>query len=149
MSCLDIPIGRFCNVNKSCQVIVGNPPIVQGLKSPQFWGTRVIRLSQRSQPQQGLVKSRISINRELASLFITQSLTFICSAYLRKKKTLGLGRKRLLMSRDHLTVLGLFYLVLILSLTKLWGFLHLWFPLGKTLCSLSLVFGLCACYSLS
>ena len=25
---------------------------------------------------------------------------------MRKKKTLGLGRKRLLLSRDHLTVLG-------------------------------------------
>ena len=30
----DVPIGRFYNVNKSCQVIVGNPPIVQGLKPP-------------------------------------------------------------------------------------------------------------------
>ena len=30
---------------KSCQVIVGNPPIGQGLKSPQLWGPRVIRLS--------------------------------------------------------------------------------------------------------
>ena len=33
MSCPDVPIGRFYNVNKSCQVIAGNPPIVQGLKS--------------------------------------------------------------------------------------------------------------------
>ena len=33
MSCLDVPIIRFNNVNKSCQVIVGNPPIVQGLKA--------------------------------------------------------------------------------------------------------------------
>ena len=41
----DVPIGRFNNVNKSCQVIVGNPPIGQGLKSPQLWGPRVIRLS--------------------------------------------------------------------------------------------------------
>ena len=52
----------------------------------------------------GLVKSGISINRELASLFITYSLTLICSAYPRKKKTLGLGRKRLLLSEDHLTI---------------------------------------------
>ena len=36
MSCPDVPIGRFYNVNKSCQVIVGNPPIGQGLKSTQF-----------------------------------------------------------------------------------------------------------------
>ena len=25
---LNVPIGKFYNVNKSCQVIVGNPPIV-------------------------------------------------------------------------------------------------------------------------
>ena len=42
---LMIPIGSFYNVNKSCQVNAGNPPIVQGLKSPQFWGTRVVRLT--------------------------------------------------------------------------------------------------------
>ena len=29
------------------------------------------------------------------------------------------------------------------------GFSPLWFPRGKTLCSLSLVFDCCACYSLS
>ena len=28
MSCPDVPIGKIYNVNKSCQVIVGNPPIV-------------------------------------------------------------------------------------------------------------------------
>ena len=47
-----------------------------------------------------------SINRELSSLFIIHSLTLSCSAYLRKRKTLGKGRNRLLLSRDHLTVLG-------------------------------------------
>ena len=40
MSCPDVPIGSFYIVNKSCQVIVGNPPIDQGLKSPQSWGPR-------------------------------------------------------------------------------------------------------------
>ena len=30
-----------------------------------------------------------------------------------------------------------FTLVLILSLRKLWGFLHLWFPRGKTLCQMN------------
>ena len=34
MSCPDLPIERFNNVNMSCQVIVGKPPIDQGLKSP-------------------------------------------------------------------------------------------------------------------
>ena len=28
MSCPDVPIGNIYNVNKSCQVILGNPPIV-------------------------------------------------------------------------------------------------------------------------
>ena len=32
-------------MRKSCQVIVGNPPISQGLKFPQLWGPWVIRLS--------------------------------------------------------------------------------------------------------
>ena len=45
MSCPEVPIGSFYNVIKSCQLNVGNPPIVQGLKSPQLWGPRVIRLS--------------------------------------------------------------------------------------------------------
>ena len=40
-------------------------------------------------------------------------------------------------------------LVLILSLRKLQGFLHLWFPQGKKLCSLYLVFNCCDCYSLN
>ena len=38
MSCPDVLIGRFYNVNKSCQVIVGNPPIDQGLKAPVVLG---------------------------------------------------------------------------------------------------------------
>ena len=29
-------------MRKSCQVIVGNPLIGQGLRSPQLWGPRVI-----------------------------------------------------------------------------------------------------------
>ena len=37
MSCPDVLIGSFYNVNKSCQVIVGKPPIDQGLKSPKLW----------------------------------------------------------------------------------------------------------------
>ena len=128
MSFPDVPIGSFYTVNNSCQVIVGNPPIDQGLKSLQFHGTRVIRISQRSQPQQVIVKSGISINRERSSLFITHSLTLSCSAQLRKNKLLGLKRKRLLLSRYHLTVFAALLLVLILSLRKLQGFLHYGFP---------------------
>ena len=37
MSCPSVPIGRLYNVNKSRQVIVGNPPIGQGL-SPRSLG---------------------------------------------------------------------------------------------------------------
>ena len=48
-----------------------------------------------------------------------------------KNKTLELGRKRLLLSGVHLIVLGLCYLVLIISLRKLRGFIHLWFPQEK------------------
>ena len=32
-------------MRKSCQFIVGNPPICKGLKSPKLWGPWVIRLS--------------------------------------------------------------------------------------------------------
>ena len=61
---------------------------------------------------------------------------------------MGLDMKKVTAVKRSLTVLG-FTLVLILSLRKLQGFLHLWFPQVKTLCSLSLVFDCCACYSLS
>ena len=36
---------EFSVMRKSCQVIVGNPPIGQGLKSPRLWGPWVIRIS--------------------------------------------------------------------------------------------------------
>ena len=48
-----------------------------------------------------------------------------------EKKLLGLERKRLLLSGDHLTFLGVFLLVLILSLRKLRGFLLYGFPEEK------------------
>ena len=41
---------------------------------------------------------------------------------------LGQERERLLLSEDHLIVFGVFLLVLILSLRKLWGFLLYGFP---------------------
>ena len=44
---------------------------------------------------------------------------------------MGLERKRLLISRDHLTVFGVFLLVLILSLRKLQGFILYGFPEEK------------------
>ena len=44
---------------------------------------------------------------------------------------LGLERKRLLLSGDHLTVLGVWILVLLLFLRKLRGFLLYGFPEAK------------------
>ena len=49
-------------------------------------------------------------------------------------------RERLLLSRDNLTVLGFYLLVLILSLRKLRGFLLYGFPEENSSCLLSLVF---------
>ena len=62
-------------------------------------------------------------------------------------------RERLLLSGDHLTVLG-FYLFGVDSISKeVAGFSPLWFPQGKFFVSLVsfvvLVFYCCACYSLS
>ena len=71
------------------------------------------------------------------------------STYLRKEKTLGLDKKKITAVGISLTVLGFSILVLILSLRKLRGFLLYGFLEEKTLCSLSLVFDCCACYSLS
>ena len=73
----------------------------------------------------------ISINREVTSLFNTHSSTLSYSAYMRKRKTLGQRRKRLLLLGDHLTILGVLLLVLILSLRKLRGFLLYGFPEEK------------------
>ena len=52
-------------------------------------------------------------------------------------------RERLLLSRVHLTVLGSYHFVLILSLRKLQGFLLYGFPKKNYLCLLSLVMCLC------
>ena len=52
------------------------------------------------------------------------------------------------MSGDHLTVLGFTFGVDSIS-EEVAGFSPLWFPQGKSLCLLSLMFDRCACYSLS
>ena len=106
MSFLDVPIGKIYNVNESCQVFVGNPPIVYGLKSPQFQGTRVIRLSYWGQPQQGFSHIRISINRELDSLFSTHLIHTQVQRIVEKEKDTGARGKRLLPSGDCLTIFG-------------------------------------------
>ena len=59
---------------------------------------------------------------------------------MREKKLLGQERERLLLSGDHLTILGFLLLVLILSLRNLWVFLLYGFPNENSLCLLSLVF---------
>ena len=106
MSCPDVSIGRFYNVNKSCQVIVGNPPIDQGLNSPQFRGTRVIRLSYRGHPQQGFSHAEISINRELDSLFRTHLIHTQVQCIVEEEKDTGERGKSLLLLGDCLTVFG-------------------------------------------
>ena len=92
--------------------------------------------------------SRISINKEVTSLFIIHLIHTQLQRIAKEEKDIGARGKSLLLLGYCLTVLG-FTLVLILSQKKLWGFLHLWFPQGKTLCSLSLVFDCCACCSLN
>ena len=51
--------------------------------------------------------------------------------------------------RDITYYFGLFYLGANSIFEEVAGFSPLWFPRRKTLCSLSLVFDCCACYSLS
>ena len=53
--------------------------------------------------------SGISINREVTSLFITDSLTLSCSAIAKEEEDTGAIRKRQLLSGDHLTILGFYF----------------------------------------
>ena len=59
---------------------------------------------------------------------------------MREEKLSQCERERLLLSGYHLTVLGFYLLVLILSLRKLQGFLLYGFLEENSLCPLSLVF---------
>ena len=63
---------------------------------------------------------------------------------MREEKLSQCERERLLLSGDHLTVLGFYLLVLILFLRNLWGFLLYRFSKENSLCLLSLV--LCLCF---
>ena len=51
--------------------------------------------------------------------------------------------------RDITYCFGIFYFGADSISEEVVGFSPLWFPQGKTLCSLSLVFECCTCYSLS
>ena len=62
---------------------------------------------------------------------------------------MGLERKRLLLSGYHLTVFGALLFGDDSISEEVVGFYPLWFPRGKSLCSLSHVFDCRACYSLS
>ena len=44
---------------------------------------------------------------------------------------MGLVKKKIIAIRSASYYFGVLHLVLILSLRKLWGFLHLWFPQSK------------------
>ena len=63
---------------------------------------------------------------------------------MREEKLSQCERERLLLSGVHLTVLGSYHFLLILSLRKLRGFLLYGFPEENSLCLLSLV--LCLCF---
>ena len=67
---------------------------------------------------------------------------------MKKKKLVGLERKRLLLSGYHLTVFGALLFGVDSISKEVVGFSRLWFPRGKYLCLLSHVFECCACYSL-
>ena len=86
----------------------------------------------------------IEIESETLYLLHTHSLT---GAHEWEKKLLGQERERLLLSGDHLTILGFTFGADYMS-EEVAGFSPLWFPWGKYLCLLSLVIDLCACYSL-
>ena len=62
---------------------------------------------------------------------------------MREEKLSQYERERLLLSGDHLTIFCFYLLVLILSLSKLQGFLLYGFPEENSLCLLSLVMCLC------
>ena len=91
----------------------------------------------------------ISINKELASLFSTQLIHTQLQHIVEEEKDTGARKKEVTTVGRSSYYFGVLLLVLILSLRKLWGFLHLWFPQGKTLFSLSLVFDCCTCCYLS
>ena len=59
MSCPDVPIGIFNNVNKSCQVIVGNPPVVQRLKSPELWALGLLDSPREVSPSDLLLSQEL------------------------------------------------------------------------------------------
>ena len=59
---------------------------------------------------------------------------------MREKKLLGQERERLLLSGDHLTVFFGFTFGVDSISEEVAGFSLLWFPRGKSLCLLSLVF---------
>ena len=67
----------------------------------------------------------------------------------KEEEVAGARKKEATAVRRSSYYFGILLFVLILSLRKLRGFLHLWFPQGKILCSLSLVFDCYACCSLS
>ena len=121
----DVPIVRIYNVNKPCQVIVGNPPIVQGLKSLQFWGC-----------QTHLVKSALvgfsqvhNQYKQRDSLSIYHTLTHTQLQHIvEEEKDIGARKKEVTAVERSSYYFGVLLLVLVLSLRKLRGFLHLWFP---------------------
>ena len=149
MSGPNVPFGSFYNINKSCQVNVGNPSYCSRVKVPIVPGPQGC--------QNHLVNSALvsycqvrNQYKQRVSLSISHSLTHTQLQHIAEEEEVAGARKKeaTVVGRSSYCF-GVLLLVSILSLRKLQGFLHLWFPWGKTLCSLSLVFYCYACYSLS
>ena len=72
MSCPNVPIGRFYNVNKSCQVIVGNPPIVQGLSPRSCKALGLLDSPREARPSESF-SSKELVKIESEALYLSQT----------------------------------------------------------------------------
>ena len=84
------------------------------------------------------------------SLYIYHTLTHTQLQCIAKGEEVARARKKetIAVGRSSYCFLGFTFGVDSIS-EEVAGFFPLWFPRGKTLCSLSLVFDCCSCYSLS
>ena len=149
MSCPCFPIKRFNNVNKSCKFIMGNPPIDQGLNSSQLV---------RPQCYQTLLEKSALVSycqvtnqyKQRVSLSIYHTFTHAQLQCITKREEFFGTRERetIAIERSSYYFWGFSFGADSIS-EEVAGFSPLWFPQGKTLCSLSLVFDCCACYSIS
>ena len=142
----DVPIRRINNVNKSCKVIEGNPAYCLRVKVPTVSGhQRYQNLLEKS-----ALVSYCQVGNQYkwrVSLSIYHIVTHTQLQRMSEREEAGIReRERVLLSGDHLTVLGFTFGADSIS-EEVVGFSPLWFPRGKSLCPLSLFIDCCACYS--